>query len=167
MSALIMPGEPRPVVFWEHRLYPGDLAQLSQVRKDLVDDLSGFDEDLIETVVLCTSELFANSCKYTDSGREGGEVLRALSMPDRSTLRSSVSDYGGGGALPAIPAQRTDDEWDWAEGQRGLLLVQSLSRDWGHHPLVPWGDLGTNVWAEFGADPATVPPGLRPFVFTR
>ncbi|OKI22532.1 histidine kinase [Nocardiopsis sp. TSRI0078] len=159
-------GEPRPFVFWEHRLYPGDLALLSRVREDLSRDLAGFDADLVETVRLCASELFANCVKYTGSGREGGEVLRALSMPDRRTLRFSVSDCGGGGGVPRVPVERDGDEWDWAEGQRGLLLVENLSRAWGHFRLAPWADLGTHVWAVFDVAPERSPRGLRPYVFT-
>ena len=30
--------EPRPLVFWEHRLYPGSLSRLSRVRADLAAD---------------------------------------------------------------------------------------------------------------------------------
>ncbi|WP_017569269.1 ATP-binding protein [Nocardiopsis halotolerans] len=154
-------------VFWEHRVYPGQPSQLARVRADLAHDLAGFDGDLVETVRLCVSELFANCCKYTDSGQPDGEVLRALSMPDPATLRVGLSDCGGGGGVPAVPHQRTDDEWDWAEGQRGLLLVENLSSAWGHYRLAPWADLGTHVWATFPVDAAMAPPGLRPFVFTR
>ncbi|NYH52001.1 anti-sigma regulatory factor (Ser/Thr protein kinase) [Nocardiopsis arvandica] len=153
-------------VRWEHRVYSGNLRELAQVRSDLAADLAGFDPDLVAALQLCLSELFANAVKYTDSGTEHGEVVRTLSLPGPAALRLSVSDSGGGGGLPRIPVERDGDEWDWAEGQRGLLLVQNLSRAWGHHPLVPWGDLGTNVWAEFAVDPATVPQGLRPYVFT-
>ena len=159
--------EPRPAVFWEHRSYPGDLAHLSRVRADLAADLAGFDEDLVDTIQLVTSELLANGVKYTDSGRTGGEVIRALSMPDPRTLRVSLSDCGGGGGLPRIPTERTTDDWAWAEGQRGLLLVENLSTAWGHFRLAPWADLGTHVWAAFGLDPVTVPRNLRPYVFTR
>ncbi|MFI6578981.1 ATP-binding protein [Nocardiopsis sp. NPDC050513] len=155
-----------PHVFWEHRVYSGAFRELAQVRRDLAHDLVGFDPDLVDTLRLCLSELFTNTLKYTDSGTEYGEVVRTLSMPDPTTVRVSVSDSGGGGGVPRVPAERTRDEWDWSEGQRGLLLVENLSTAWGYFPLGPWGDLGTNVWAEFRVDPATVPPGLRPFVFT-
>ncbi|WP_159942618.1 MULTISPECIES: ATP-binding protein [unclassified Nocardiopsis] len=161
-----MNREPRPVVFWEHRVYRGELAQLARVRSDLARDLAGFDEGLVETVRLCASELFANSVKYTDSGRAGGEVLRALSMPDRRTLRFSVSDCGGGGGVPRIPVERDEEAWDWAEGQRGLLLVRDLSREWGHFRLAPWADLGTHVWACFDVAPGGAPADLRPYRFT-
>jgi anti-sigma regulatory factor (Ser/Thr protein kinase) len=157
----------RPAVFWEHRTYPGQLSQLSRVRADLAADLAGFDPDLVDTLQLVTSELFANASKYTDSGRQGGETIRALSMPDPRTLRVSLSDCGGGGGVPRIPTERTTDEWDWAEGQRGLVLVENLSTAWGHFRLAPWADLGTHVWAEFAVDPGQAPPGLRPYVLTR
>ncbi|WP_304451772.1 ATP-binding protein [Nocardiopsis sp. YSL2] len=157
----------RPTVFWEHRTYPGDLSQLSRVRADLAADLAGFDPDLVDTLQLVTSELFANGIKYTDSGRTGGEVIRALSMPGPGTLRVSLSDCGGGGGVPRIPAERSSDEWDWAEGQRGLVLVENLSTAWGHFRLAPWADLGTHVWAEFAMDPGAAPENMRPYVFTR
>lgn len=166
MTFLTMPKMPRPLVFWEHRVYPGALDQLTRVRADLTADLAGFDEDLVDTVRLCASELFANSVKYTDSGERHGEVLRALSMPNAHTLRFSVSDCGGGGSVPTIPDERTDDEWSWAEGQRGLLLVENLSRRWGHFRLAPWGDLGTHVWATFDVTPDQASPGPRPYVLT-
>ncbi|WP_435109104.1 ATP-binding protein [Nocardiopsis synnemataformans] len=166
MIFLTTPKVPRPLVRWEHRVYPGSLAQLSQVRKDLTADLAGFDEDLVETMRLCASELFANSVKYTDSGKRNGEVVRALSMPNARTLRFSVSDCGGGGGVPAVPEARTEDEWNWAEGQRGLLLVENLSTAWGHFRLTPWADLGTHVWATFAVPPGGAPPATRPYVLT-
>lgn len=151
---------------WEHRVYPGALSHLARARADLAHDLSGFDPDLVDTLTLVTSELFANAVKYTDSGRPRGEVLRALSMPDTSTLRVGLSDFGGGGGVPSIPHQRSQEEWERAEGRRGLLLVENLSSAWGHHRLAPWADLGTHVWALFPVEPTAVPAGLRPYMFT-
>ncbi|MEV2274722.1 ATP-binding protein [Nocardiopsis sp. NPDC049922] len=159
--------EPRPLVFWEHRAYPGRLERLSEVRADLATDLTGFDPDLVATVELVTSELFANCVKYTDSGQAGGEVIRGLSMPDEGELRVFLSDWGGRGGVPRIPVERSEDEWEWAEGQRGLALVENLSTAWGYFRLAPWGDLGTHVWARFAVERDTAPEGLRPFVFTR
>ncbi|KOX12110.1 histidine kinase, partial [Nocardiopsis sp. NRRL B-16309] len=86
---------------------------------------------------------------------------------DAATLRVSLSDCGGGGGTPRIPTERTADEWDWAEGQRGLVLVESLSTAWGHFRLAPWADLGTHVWATFTVPPGTAPKRMRPYVFTR
>ncbi|KOX15261.1 ATP-binding protein [Nocardiopsis sp. NRRL B-16309] len=163
----VLTAEPRPSVFWEHRSYPGDLANLHQVRADLATDLAGFDPDLVDTLQLVTSELWANAVKYTDSGQDGGEVIRALSMPDDRTLRVSLSDCGGRGGIPRIPTERTPDEWEWSECRRGLLLVESLSTAWGHFRLAPWADLGTHVWATFALGPGQVPKNLRSYVFTR
>ena len=158
--------EVRPLVLREHRVYTGTRAELGRVRADLAHDLSGFDPDLITTLQLCLTELFTNTLKYTDSGTEHGEVLRTLSMPDRSNVCLSVSDSGGGGGIPRIPVERSSGEWAWAEGRRGLLLLDSLATTWGHHGFAPWADLGTNVWVTFPVDPATVPPDLGPYVFT-
>ncbi|MFD6948761.1 histidine kinase [Nocardiopsis sp. TSRI0078] len=166
MTFLTAPKAARPLVLWEHRVYPGSLAQLARVRADLSRDLAGFDGNLVETVRLCASGLFANSVEYTDSGGRDGEVVRALSMPDAGTLRFSVSDCGGGGGVPAVPDERTEDEWSRAEGQRGLLLVENLSRRWGHFRLAPWADLGTHVWATFDVEAGAAPPDPRPYVFT-
>ena len=159
--------ETRPTVSWEHRTYPADLAHLRRVRADLATDLTGFDPDLVDTLQLVTSELFANSVKYTRAEPPFEEVIRALSMPDPRTLRVSLSDCGGGGGTPRIPTERSADEWDWAEGQRGLVLIENLSTAWGYFRLAPWADLGTHVWATFEVDPASFPPDLRPYVFTR
>lgn len=155
MSATLTKA-PRPHVFWEYRAYTGGLADLSEVRADLARDLSGFDPGLVETVQLCASELFANGAKYA---RPGGEVVRTLSMPDTGTLRLTVSDPGGP-TLPHLPAARTEDEWHWAEGQRGLLLVENLSREWAYFSFAPWADLGTHVWAAFDVGPAGLPDRL-------
>lgn len=156
----------RPLVQWEHRIYTGTHKDLSQVRSDLTHDLAGFDPDLIDTLHLCLTELFTNTLKYTDSGTPHGETLRTLCLTDPQTLHLSVSDSGGGGATPRIPLERSANAWDWAEGQRGLLLLENLATTWGHHRLAPWADLGTNVWATFTLDPTTVPPDLGPYVFT-
>ena len=137
-----------PTRLWQHRLYPGDLSHLAQVRRDLRTDLAGFDGDLAETLVLCASELFANSVKYTASGRDGG-VIRTLWTADGHTLTLGFTDDGLSGNIPAIPQARTSTDWETAEGQRGLLLVQELSTAWGYSPVCPFGDLGTHTWATF------------------
>ncbi|GHD32728.1 hypothetical protein GCM10007147_36630 [Nocardiopsis kunsanensis] len=73
----------------------------------------------------------------------------------------------GSGGLPRVPAERSDDEWAWAEGQRGLLMVETLSTAWGYLSSVPWADLGTHVWAEFPIPPgAPTPQHLAAYVFT-
>ncbi|PDP85534.1 ATP-binding protein [Glycomyces fuscus] len=153
-----LPHDPAPVpgpfAFWGHRDYAGDLSELARVRSELARDLAGFDPDLVETVTLVASELVANSCKYA---RPGGRVGRTLSMPDERTLRLTVSDAGGP-TLPRIPAERTDEEWELAEGQRGLLLVRRLSRTWAGFAFPRRHGLGTHVWAAFDAEPPRTLP---------
>ena len=120
----------RPVhTVWEPRTYPGSLAHLHTVRADLSHDLAGFDDDLVETIILCASELFANCAKYTDSGCREGEVLRFLAW-EADRVRVGFTDAGGSGGSPRVPDERSDDEWAWAEGQRGLLMVEKLSTAW-------------------------------------
>ncbi|CAL9513710.1 hypothetical protein SUDANB121_03711 [Nocardiopsis dassonvillei] len=138
-----------PTRLWHHRLYPGDLSHLSTVRRDLAADLAGFDPDLADTLVLCGSELFANCVKYTASGQVGGGVVRTLWLTGDHTLTLGFTDDGLSGGIPAIPRTRSCAEWESAEGQRGLLMVQELSTAWGYSPVCPFGDLGTHTWATF------------------
>ncbi|MEU0490905.1 ATP-binding protein [Nocardiopsis sp. NPDC006139] len=135
---------------WRHRVYKGHLARLTAVRRDLVRDLAGFDSDLTETLVLCGSELFANAVRYTASGERGGRVVRTLWTDGRGGVRLGFTDEGCGGTLPEIPKARGAEEWDRAEGQRGLLMVQELSTGWGYLSLCRWGDLGHHIRADFG-----------------
>ncbi|MFI6575669.1 ATP-binding protein [Nocardiopsis sp. NPDC050513] len=138
-----------PGVWWPCRGYAGDLSELAGVRADLGRDLVGFDPDLVDTVQLVVSELVANAAKYA---RPGGEVVRTMCLLGGRTLRVAVSDPGGP-TRPRIPTERTEDEWDVAEGQRGLLLVESLAADWGCHAFPEWPGYFTQVWAAFDVDP--------------
>ncbi|MFL1427462.1 MULTISPECIES: ATP-binding protein [unclassified Nocardiopsis] len=138
-----------PTRLWAHHLYPGDLAQLSRVRRDLRADLAEFDEDLADTLILCGSELFANCVKYSASGHAGGGVVRTLWSANDRSLTLGFTDDGLGGSVPEIPRARSSDEWDTAEGQRGLLMVEKLSTAWGYSPVCPFGDLGNHTWASF------------------
>ncbi|WP_306369864.1 ATP-binding protein [Nocardiopsis sp. CC223A] len=138
-----------PTRLWTHRLYPGDLAHLARVRRDLRTDLAEFDDDLADTLILCGSELFANSVKYTASGHTDGRVVRTLWLIDDRAVILGFTDDGLSGSVPAIPEARTSTEWETAEGQRGLLLVEELSTAWGYSPVCPFGDLGTHTWATF------------------
>jgi anti-sigma regulatory factor (Ser/Thr protein kinase) len=144
-----------PGVYWPHRAYAGDLAELSRVRADLADDLWGLGHaDLLDTARLVTSELFANAAKYA---RPGGRVDRVMSLSEGRLLRIGVFDAGDGPTHPRIPTERTGAAWDWAEGQRGLLMVSRLADAWGCHAVPEWPGLRTQVWATFdiwaGAEP--------------
>ncbi|MFD6095855.1 ATP-binding protein [Nocardiopsis flavescens] len=137
-----------PNRLWTHRLYPGELPRLSAVRRDLRTDLDGLDDDTVDTLVLCGSELFANCVKYTASGHDGG-VVRTLWQTDDHTLTLGFTDDGLGGTVPALPRTRSTTQWQQAEDQRGLLMIEELSTAWGYSPLCPFGDIGTHTWATF------------------
>lgn len=143
---------------WAGRVYSGCLAQAAWVREDLRADLhrlEGLCPDLSEAIVLCASEMFANSCDHSRSGQHDGRVLRTLSMPTAHTLHLSTIDDGAreeAPTLPRIPRQRTATEWEEAERGRGLLLIDHLATRWGSRPVVDFpfcAGLGTLVWAEF------------------
>lgn len=134
------------------RIYPGDLSQMSTVREDLRADLTGFDADFIDPLVLCASELVANAIEHSRSGDPDGHVVRALFPPTPNVLRLIVVDDGARESSPMIPTARTEEQWLSAERGRGLLMVDALATSWGVHPVVPFpfcADLGTAVWAEF------------------
>ena len=155
-----------PVTVWGTRTYPGDLAQGRRVRHDLTRDLTGFDGDFVDLVHLCAGELFANAVKYTDSRLTGGEVLRFLNRPDTYTLRIGFTDAGGSGAAPPrIPVERSEQEWDWSEGQRGLAIIDQFAVRWGHWRTAPWADLGTHVWADLSLAEGQAPRTHRRYVF--
>lgn len=167
----ILPCNPEPVPMgsavihslWKPRLYPGTLATTSRVRADLRRDLTstpalpelpGPDPDLVDSIVLCASEMFANACEHTRSGEDGGRVVRTLTRTDERTLRLSVIDdgYRDADTRPRIPHQRTAQDWKEAERGRGLLLIHHLAARWGTRRVVgfPFCEgLGTVLWADF------------------
>jgi anti-sigma regulatory factor (Ser/Thr protein kinase) len=159
------PAPAAPGPRWEPRLYPGTLATISRIRTDLRTDLSrlaGIEPDLVETVVLCASEMFANAVEHSRSGEEDGRVIRTLAVPAASlagaALRLSIIDDGARVSRPRIPRQRTREEWQEAERGRGLLLVDHLATAWGARRVVDFPfceGLGTVIWAEFALDTAS------------
>jgi anti-sigma regulatory factor (Ser/Thr protein kinase) len=156
---------------WEPRLYPGTLATASRVRSDLRADLTRFaaaGDDLVETVVLCASEMFANAVDHSRSGEVDGRVIRTLTVhttPENGiVLRLSVIDDGAKDTEPLIPRQRTAEEWQEAERGRGLLLVENLAVAWGSRPVLDFpfcAGLGTVTWAEFALSDSAQPRRSR------
>ncbi|PSK89407.1 anti-sigma regulatory factor (Ser/Thr protein kinase) [Murinocardiopsis flavida] len=159
----IVPHTPSPLTStarrWAPRIYPGETAQAARVRAELRTDLAGLpgiSDDLVETVVLCASEAFANAAEHTRSGDPGGRVVRALHIPTPGTIRLVIVDDGDRGNRPEVPHARSAEEWETAERGRGLLLVESLATEWGAAPVVSFpfcAELGTSVWAEFPLNP--------------
>lgn len=140
------------------RVYPGALPQTAWVRDDLRADLfrlQGLCSDLTDTMILCASEMFANSVDHSRSGQTGGRVIRTLSMPTAHTVHLSLIDDGvraEAPSVPEIPQQRTLQEWQESERGRGLLLIDHLATRWGSRAVVDFpfcAGLGTVVWAEF------------------
>jgi anti-sigma regulatory factor (Ser/Thr protein kinase) len=164
MTMTVLPPPAETMAWWDHRRYACDLAQVGQVRRDLADDLAEFDSDVVASVQLCAAELAANAVKYAP----GGGFSRALAMPTPSTLWLAIIDEGCGAGLPCIPSDRTTDEWEVAEGQRGLLLVDALAKTWGHYPVGPGSvNLGIGVWATFVLEPGQVPVGIGGLIMSR
>ncbi|MEU7296601.1 ATP-binding protein [Streptomyces exfoliatus] len=92
-------------------------------------------DDDLTTAALLVAELCANAALY---GRVRGRGARLALRLDTAELRIEVTDARGD-RLPT--AQRLDSG---GESGRGLLLVESLSDDWGVRPHHPGGK---TVWA--------------------
>ncbi|AYN37992.1 hypothetical protein D9753_02395 [Streptomyces dangxiongensis] len=95
----------------------------------------GMPEDARDDVVLVVSELVTNALVHA----AGWIGCRLLGTADR--VRIEVEDQAGGAALPAVRRPGPDDPHG-----RGLLLVGTLSHDWGV-AAVP-GRRARVVWAE-------------------
>ncbi|MEU3020697.1 ATP-binding protein, partial [Nocardiopsis sp. NPDC007018] len=89
---------PEPGFRWECRVYPGQLALISQVRTDMCTDLNrlvALPEEAREEMVLCASEMFANACDHSRSGHDpDGRVVRTLEAPVPGLVRVSIIDDG-------------------------------------------------------------------------
>lgn len=79
--------------------------------------------ELIETAVLLVSELVTNAVRAVDTAR-AARVELALR---RQSGRVIIEVYDNGSGLPVLARIKPD-----AENGRGLLLVQALSKEWGH-----------------------------------
>lgn len=97
----------------------------------------GADDDVIDTAVLCVSELVTNAVIHT-----GSPSLVVVRL-EGDVLTITVRDHG---AEPAGHTTRADDgRTDPLEVHgRGLRLVEALSTRWGSE----LDDIGTTVWFE-------------------
>ena len=114
---------------------PGDLAAVGQARRSVRRTLSawGLDDDEVDAVTLCVSELIANAVLHA----QGGCVVRVVLAG--KVLRATVRD---GGVAGVVPAGEPDDPLR-VHG-RGLQVVEALSSRWGHEA----GADGASVWFE-------------------
>lgn len=130
------------------RAYAHGVADLARVRADVAADLAFLEEDLVEAVVLCASELHANAARH---GRPGAPVTHVLTLPTPFALSLTVFNHQSHQhtGVPRVPVDRSESDWAWAENRRGLLLVEHLSDRWGFYAWPHWSGLGTQVWATF------------------
>lgn len=103
-------------------------------------------EDVVDTVELLLSELVTNAVK---AGEPDG-VVRVWIRATCDRVRIEVAD--GCAGRPHV-----DDPGPDTEGGRGLLLVSSISADWGSYPVpFPSGRAtGKVVWCEIPTAAAT------------
>ncbi len=105
--------------------------------------------DVVDVAELVISELVTNAINAVDAAESVGEnVVRVRLVVAADRLFISVWDRNAG--VPAVPEAESD-----AEGGRGLFLVGSLSKRWGHRPSRRGGKI---VWAELDAP---VPPTAK------
>jgi anti-sigma regulatory factor (Ser/Thr protein kinase) len=130
-----------PAGFDRLELPVGPLAART-ARRYLVSCLDGVAADVIDEVLLLTSELVTNAVLH------GVAPIRLQLHRRGGTLRVDVSDGGVPFAVTPVPVwSRT------AEGGRGLLLVDALASDWGSQDQED-ASPGKTVWFELGGESA-------------
>jgi anti-sigma regulatory factor (Ser/Thr protein kinase) len=116
--------------------YPAAPRTVPRARRHARDVLHAWGLDaLAGTAELLASELITNAVRA--SARAGQPTVRLLLTRDGDGLRISVWD-----GAPGVPCRRPDPAGD-ADGGRGLLLVESLSADYGTYPSAGYGKV---VW---------------------
>ena len=118
----------------------GELAAL-RVRRELEELDYEFDEETVELLKLTATELVTNSTKH--SGTDRIVVFVRVSEP---TLLIKVCDRG-----PGVHTEISEPD-PFAEGGRGLFLVEALTRSWGTSQLDIDGSQWACVWACFGSE---------------
>ena len=80
-------------------------------------------DDVTDVTCLLVTELITNSLRHSDLGRGDRIVLRA--SLGRERVRIQVCDPGST-SVPAVQPERLGATWG-----RGLVLVDTLAREWG------------------------------------
>jgi anti-sigma regulatory factor (Ser/Thr protein kinase) len=101
----------------------------------------------IDTAELLASELTTNAITAM-TPRPGGTGRTSITL--RRQAGQIIIEVTDTSPAPPVPAEPGTD----AETGRGLLLVQALAKEWGHHPR-PAG--GKTVYAVLTAEPDTAP----------
>ncbi|MFC4588504.1 ATP-binding protein [Sphaerisporangium corydalis] len=108
--------------------------------RDYVRQKLGANHPALDNVVLLTSEVVTNACIHSNS-REGGVVTLAIAdCIDR--IEVDVVDAGG----ETVPHVCGDM---FAEGGRGLMLVETISCKWGVYE----DKAGRSVWFQVAYEP--------------
>ncbi|MEU5988808.1 ATP-binding protein [Spirillospora sp. NPDC047418] len=128
MPAALLTPEAPPLV-----LEPSDRAP-SLARRYLAERFRelGIADDFVGQVVV--SELVTNAWQHVGTGHI---VVQILADRRADLVRIEVWDEGAG-----HPVVQGED--DYAEGGRGLLLMEQLVHDWGVRPL---NEEGKIIWA--------------------
>ncbi|MET8141681.1 ATP-binding protein [Sphaerisporangium sp. NPDC005288] len=103
------------------------------IARRFVESKLGPEHPALETVTLLVSEAVTNSVVHSDS-RDGGRITLALA--DFHHFVHVDVTYAGGETVPQVGGELC------AEGGRGLLLVDALSRRW----AVWEHDAGRTLW---------------------
>jgi len=125
-TALSLPANPRSA--GRFRRHTTEAAQRWHLHPD-----SG------ETLEVCVSELVTNAIVHG----VGQDVLLVLYYTGDSVL---TEVFGQAVDRPVIPRQ---SRADWAEGGRGLFIVETLAKDWGSENT---GHGLLRVWASIAVD---------------
>lgn len=123
----------------EPQTLPHTLEAPRLARRYVASRSPGWPEELLELVVLLTSELVTNAVQH------GRGPIRLQLAEDGDRLRVEVTDgYPG---LPDGPGKPAEDD----ESGRGLLILDRLADRWGSHPSrTPPGKV---VWFELRHGP--------------
>jgi anti-sigma regulatory factor (Ser/Thr protein kinase) len=103
------------------RSFPGRRDQVSNVRAFMASLLRGC--PTADEAVLLLSEMAANACAHSASGRPGGSFIVRAQVSEGGRVYAEVEDEGS----------PWDGSFSTAESPHGLYLVRALSTECGSH----------------------------------
>ena len=139
-----LPPDAGVVHDWTALALPAGPQSAGRFRRHTVDAARRWDlrPDSGETLEVCVSELVTNAIVHGI----GKDVLLVLYYTGDSVL---TEVFGQAVDRPVIPRQTRAD---WAEGGRGLFIVEALAKDWGSENT---GHGLLRVWASITVDQAS------------
>ncbi|WP_159942360.1 MULTISPECIES: ATP-binding protein [unclassified Nocardiopsis] len=153
----VLPRPRRPLDLdrrWRPRAYPAVPAAIGIARADLRADLAlvvGAGAELVAAMVLCASEMFADTVDRALSLGEPEDVVRTLALRHPAeggrVLRLSVAEREAARAVAGVPCA---DDWGEVVRGQGLVLVDHFADRWGtRRTASSSGVCGGVIWAEF------------------